>query len=79
MTLPSGTVRPWTSTSARRTADVRRGRLEAQDLLDRVRDERRVLDELRGAGRVLGEHLAGPADEAVGGLVAGAGEHVRCR
>ena len=40
------------------------GRLEAQQLLDRVRDERRILDELAPLVGVLGQHLAGPADQA---------------
>ena len=55
-------------------ADVRRRRLEAEQLLDGVRDERRVLDQLAALVGVLGQHLAGPADEAGGGLVAGAGD-----
>ena len=45
-------------------ADVRRRRLEAEELLDRVGDERRILDELAPLVGVLGEHLAGPADQA---------------
>ena len=55
-------------------ADVRTRRLEAQELLDGVRDERRVLDQLAPLVGVLGEHLARPADQPGGGLVAGAGD-----
>ena len=77
MALPSGTVWPWSSTSLRDVApDVRRGRLEAQELLDGVRDERAVLDQLAALVGVLGQHLAGPADQPGGGLVAGAGHDV---
>ncbi len=77
MALPSGTVWPWSSTSlVDVAADVGRGRLEAEQLLDGVRDQRAVLDELAALVGVVGEHLAGPADEPGGGLVAGAGDDV---
>ncbi len=55
-------------------AHVRRGRLEAQELLDRVGDERGVVDQLATLVGVLSEHLARPPDEARGRLVAGAGD-----
>ena len=55
---------------------VRRGRLEAQQLLDGLRDQRRVLDELAALVGVFGQNLAGPADQPRGGLVARAGDHV---
>ena len=52
----------------------RRRRLVAQRLLDRVRDEAAVVDDLAPFVGVLREQLAHPADEAGGGLVAGARE-----
>ena len=74
--LPAGTVCPWSSTSCGDVAaDVRRGRLVAQELLDRVRDSDAVVDQLAALVGVLGEHLAGPADQPGRGLVAGAGDH----
>ena len=42
-------------------------------------NERRVLDELPPLVRVVGQHLARPADEAGRGLVAGAGDDVHVR
>ena len=57
-------------------AGDRTRRLEPQQLLDRVVDERPVLDELAPLIGVLAEHLAGPADEPVRRLVAGAGDDV---
>ena len=51
-------------------------RFEAEELLDRVGDERRIVDQLAPLLGVLGKHLSGPSDEAVGGLIAGTGEHV---
>ena len=56
--------------------DVRRGRLEAQQLLDGLRDQRRVLDQLAALVGVFGQHLAGPADEPRRGLVARARDDV---
>ena len=44
--------------------DMGRRRLEAEDLLDRVRDEGAVLDELAPLVGVLGEDLSRPADQA---------------
>ena len=48
-----------------------RRRLEAEELLDRLRDERAVGRDLAPLVGVLGEHLAGPADEPRGRLVPG--------
>ena len=42
-------------------ADVRRGRLEAEELLDRVGDERAVVDELATLVGVVGQDLARPS------------------
>ena len=50
------------------------GGLEPQRLVDHVRDQRAVLDDLPPLVGVLGEHLGQPADEAAGGLVARPGE-----
>ena len=51
-------------------------RLEAKELLDGVGNQGRVLDHLSALVRMLGQHLGGPADEAVGGLVARARDHL---
>jgi hypothetical protein len=53
----------------------RRG-LEAQDLLDGARDQPAVGGQLGPLVGVLGQHLAGPADEPGGGLVAGRRDEV---
>ena len=42
----------------------------------RLGDQRAVLDDLAPLVGVLGEDLAGPADQPGGGLVAGRGEEV---
>ncbi len=55
---------------------VWRGRLEPQQLLDGLRDQRRVLDQLAALVGMLGENLSGPTDQAGGGLVARARDHV---
>ena len=55
---------------------VRRGRLEAQQFLDRLRDQRPVLDQLAALIGVFGENLSRPTDQPGGRLVAGAGDHV---
>ena len=52
------------------------GGLEAQRLLDRVGDERRVGDDLAPLVGMLAQHLAQPPDQPAGGLVAGAGQHL---
>ena len=57
--------------------DLRTGRLEAQELLDRVVDQRPVFDDLTPLVGVLGEHLAEPADQSRGGLVPRARDHRR--
>src|SRR5947209_19942728 len=44
-------------------------RLVAEELLDRVRNEGRVLDELAALVGVVREDLAGPADQLRGGVV----------
>ena len=73
---PSGTVVPCTSTSRCDPSGLHgRRRLEAKDLLDRVRDQGGVLDEQSALVRVLGEQLHREADEACRGLVPGAGDH----
>ena len=61
------------------SADVRRGRLEAEDLLDRVGDEREIVDELATLVRVVGQDLARPPDQTRRRLVAGTGDHVQVR
>jgi hypothetical protein len=53
-----------------------RGGLEAKDLLDGLRHQAAVLDQLAALIGVVGEDLAGPADQAGGGLVAGGGDEV---
>ena len=76
MALPAGTVWPWKLGVLGDVAtDVRCGRLVAQQLLDGGVDERPVLDDLAALVRMVGQHLAGPADEPGGGLVAGPGDH----
>ena len=57
-------------------AGDRARRLEPQQLLDGVADERRVLGDLAALVGVVAEDLAGPADEPVRRLVAGAGDDV---
>ena len=57
--------------------DVGPGRLEAQQLLDRVGDQRPVLDDLLALVGVLGQHLAHPPEQPPGRLDAGAGDHGR--
>ena len=49
----------------------RRRRLVAQELLDRVRDERRVGDELGALLGMAGEEHRRPTEQAGGGLAAG--------
>ena len=56
--------------------DVRPRRLVTQDLLDGVGDQRVVRGQLAPLLGMLGEQLAGPADQPIGGLVARAGEHI---
>ena len=56
--------------------DVRCGRFEAQQLLDRLRNQRRVLDELTALVGVLGQNLACPTDQPRGGFVPRARHHV---
>ena len=58
-------------------AHLHAGGLVAQQLLDGVRDERPVGDELTPLVGVLAQHLAGPAYEAGRRLVAGAGDDRR--
>ena len=76
MIEPSGTV---TSAAFDVTRDVarlhRRGRFVAQDLLDRQRDQRRVLHDLSALIGVLGQQLAHETDQTRRRLVAGAGDH----
>ena len=55
---------------------VRRGRLEAQQLLDRLRDESGVFDEFAALVGVLRENLARPTDQPRRRFVARAGHHV---
>src|SRR4051812_16113606 len=55
------------------TADMRRGRFEPEDLLDRVPDQRRVLDERMSLVGMLREQLRRPADQPVRRLVPGTG------
>ena len=54
----------------------RRRRLVAQELLDGVRDQRRVGGELGALVGVRGEHHAGPPEQPGHGLGAGADEQV---
>src|SRR5439155_26578753 len=61
------------------SGDVRRRRLVPEDLLDRVRDQRAVLDELPPLVDMVTEHLARPADQSRGRLVARAGNDVDVR
>src|SRR5262245_19494488 len=56
-----------------KTGDGGAGRLEAQHLLDRLWNESAVGVNLLPLLRMLGQQLAHPADQPVGGLVAGAG------
>ena len=51
----------------------RRG-LKAEDLLDGVRNQRTVLDELSPLIRMVRQHLGGPSDETSRRLVSGAGQ-----
>jgi hypothetical protein len=53
---PSGSVTPWSSTS-------RTGRLDAQHLLDRIRDPRRIVDQLLALFRILCEQHGAVADQ----------------
>ena len=53
---------------------VRARRLVAQELLDRVPDERAVLDEFAALVGMLAEHLAHPSEQAAGGVDTGAGD-----
>lgn len=53
----------------------RRRRFEAQRLLDRPGDQRRVGGEFASLIRVIGEQLSHETDQPRGGLVAGAGDH----
>src|SRR4051794_25141010 len=46
------------------TGDVRSGWLEAQQLLDGVRDQRAIGDQLPALIRMLAENLAEPAEKA---------------
>ena len=55
---------------------VDRRRLEAQYLLDGVRYEGTVLDQLTALIGMITEYLSGPADQSVGGLVAAPGENI---
>ena len=80
MTLPSGTVWPWSSTSRatyRPTCGAGGSKRRSSSIALGI--ERRIVDELAPLVGVLGEHLARPADEAGGGLVAGAGDDGRRR
>ncbi len=52
-----------------------RGRLQAQDLLDRARDQRRILRQQLALLGVLRQQLHREADQSGGGLVAGSGHH----
>ena len=62
---------------ARRVATrLERRRLEAQHFLDRVRHEGRIVDEHLSLVGMLGQHLAAPADQSAGGVVAGRGDDV---
>lgn len=55
---------------------VRRGRLEAQQLLDRLRDQRGIFDEIATLVWVLRENLSSPADQTSRRLIARSGHHV---
>ena len=55
---------------------MRCGWFQAQQLLDRLGDQRRVLDEFTALVGVFGQHLARPADQSRGGLVACARDDV---
>src|ERR1700737_4942861 len=55
---------------------VRSGWLVTQQFLHGLRDQARVLDEVAPLVRMLGKHLAGPADQPRSGLIAGGGDHV---
>ena len=48
---------------------LRPGRFVAEDLLDGIRDERRVLDQVAALVGMIGEDLGRPANELGGGLV----------
>ena len=50
------------------------GGLEAKRLLDHLRDQRAIGDDITSLVGMLGEHLGQPPDEPSGGLVAGAGD-----
>src|SRR6185503_3462408 len=56
--------------------DRRARRLVAQEFLDRLWDERWVVDEVAPLIRMVGEFFASPTDQAVGGFVAGPRDHV---
>ena len=81
ITLPAGTSVPWTTRSCLAThrPDVGRRRFVAQDLLNGIRDQRGIGDELGPLVGMIGQDLGGPADQAGRGLVPGAGEHLEVR
>ena len=58
-------------------ADRGARRFVAEELFDGVGDQRPVGDELASLVGMVGEHFAGPPDEAGRRLVAGAGDHGR--
>src|SRR3546814_6269382 len=57
----------------------RAGWLEAQQFLDRLRNQFRILDDLTALVGMLGQRLAHPADQPVGRFVAGAGNETTNR
>ena len=75
--LPAGTIWPWSSTSrATYRPMIGPGASNRSSSSIALAHERRVLHELAALVGMVAEHLAGPADEAVRRLVAGAGDDV---
>ena len=56
--------------------DRRTGRFVTKQLFDGVRNQCRILHELGALLGMIAQHLASPADQSRGSLIAGAGEHV---
>ena len=76
MALSAGTVTPWNSTSlCDEPTDLWRRRFVAKHLLDRIRHQRPIVDDLAPLVRMIGQGLAHPPDQAACRFVACTSDH----